>query len=82
MASRKAETGRERGSGVADDRPTKRARVEDEDALDDAEEDQSAPRVAAQASDLYLDTVRHSDPTSSICILMGILIDKPCQVRL
>ena len=60
MASRKTETGQERGSGVVDDRPTKRARVEDEDVLDDEEEDQNAPRVAPQASDLYLDTVRLS----------------------
>lgn len=58
MAPRKAETDQERESGVADDRPTKRARVEDEDALDDEEEYQSAPNVAGQASDLYLDTVR------------------------
>jgi len=60
MASRRAETDQERESGVVDDRPTKRARVEDGDALDDEEEDQSAPRVAPQASDLYLDTVRYT----------------------
>lgn len=63
MVSRKAKTDQERESGVADDRPTKRARVEDEDALDNEEEDQSVPRVAPQASDLYLDTVRHSYST-------------------
>ena len=63
MASRKAGTDQERESGVVDDRPMKRARVEDEDALDNEEEDQSAPRVTPQASDLYLDTVRHIHPT-------------------
>ena len=57
MASGKVETEKGRESGVIDDRPTKRARVEGEDALDDDDEDQSAPRVAPQASDLYLDTV-------------------------
>ena len=63
MASRKPQTNQERESGVVDDRPTKRARVEDEDALDNEEEDQSAPRVTPQASDLYLDTVRRSYST-------------------
>ena len=52
MASRKAETEQERGPGAVDDRPMKRARVED--TLDDEEEGQSAPQVALQASDLYL----------------------------
>jgi hypothetical protein len=63
-------TDQERESGVVDDRPMKRARVEDEDALDDEEEDQSTPQVAPQASDLYLDTVRHSCSTSSTRVLM------------
>ena len=59
MASRKVETDNGRESGVSDDRPTKRARVEGEGSLDDDDdEDQTAPRVAPQASDLYLDTVR------------------------
>ena len=81
MASRKAETDQERGPSAVDDRPTKRARVEDEDALDDEEEGQSAPRLAPQASDLYLDTVRHSHSVPSTYILMCILVDKPCQIR-
>lgn len=60
MASRKAEIDKERESGVVDDRPVKRARVEDEDVLDNEDEDQSAPRVTAQASDLYLDTINRA----------------------
>ena len=63
MASRKAETDQGRKSGVVDDRPAKRARVEDEGVLDDDDEDQRAPRVAPQASDLYLDTVRRRQST-------------------
>jgi len=59
MAPRKEELDQERESGVTNDRPTKRARVEDENILDNEEEDQNAPLVAPQASDLYLDTVRH-----------------------
>lgn len=60
MASKKAETDQGREPGVVDDRPTKRARVEDDGSLDDDEMDESVPRVTAQASDLYLDTVRHA----------------------
>ena len=82
MAPKKAETDQGRESGVVDDRPTKRARVEDEDALDSEEEDRSAPRVTSQASDLYLDTVRHRHPTTSVYILMHIFADKSCQIRL
>lgn len=58
MASRKTNNGQERGPDGIDDRPTKRTRIEDEDSLDDEAENQSAPQVAQQASDLYLDTVR------------------------
>lgn len=79
MASRKAETDHERESGVLNDRPAKRARVEDEDALDEEEESQSAPQVA-QASDLYLDTVHHGYSPSPLYILMCIFIDKSGQI--
>jgi hypothetical protein len=82
MAPRKAEADKERESGVVDDRPMKRARVEDEDALDDDEEDQSTPRVAPQASDLYLDTVRRSYSISSTGTLILIFTDKSRQIRL
>ena len=82
MAPRKAGIEKERESGVVDDRPMKRARVEDEDSLDNDEEDQRAPQVAPQASDLYLDTVCHSYPVSSARILMCIFADKSCQIRL
>lgn len=81
MASRKAETGQERGSGVVDGRPTKRARVEDEGASDD-EEDQDTPRVVKQASDLYLDTVRPSWFVISTRALIRVFTDKPRQTRL
>ncbi|KAF9786754.1 spindle pole body protein [Thelephora terrestris] len=57
MASRKVGSDQEHGSGVVDDRPAKRARVE---ALDSEEEDNSAPQVAPQASDLYLDTINRA----------------------
>ena len=82
MAPRKAKADKERESGVVDDRPMKRARVEDEDALDNEEEDQSVPQVASQASDLYLDTVRHNYSISSTRILMRTYADKSCQVGL
>lgn len=78
MAPRKVETDKERESGVIDDRPTKRARVEDEDAWDNEEEDQRASRVAPQASDLYLDTVRCGCFTSRTPTLMCIFADKSC----
>lgn len=71
MESRKAETNQGRGSGVADDRPTKRPRVEDEDDLDSEEKDENALRVAPQASDLYLDTVRLSRFAASTCVFTG-----------
>lgn len=76
MAPRKAENDQERESGVVDDRPTKRARVEDEDVLDNEEEDNSAPKVASQASDLYLDTVHHGCSASSARILIHMFADK------
>lgn len=79
MASRKAETDQERESGVVDDRPAKRARVEDEDVSEE-EGARSAPRVA-QASDLYLDTVRCGRSGSPTCILMHIVADKSRQTR-
>ena len=82
MAPRKAEADKERESSVFDDRPMKRARVEDEDVLDNEEEDQSVPPVAPQASDLYLDTVRHSYSISSTRTLIRIFADKSCQIRL
>lgn len=72
MASRKAGTDQEHGSGVVDGRPAKKARVEDEDALDIEEEDKGAPQVAPQASDLYLDTVRLSYLDTSTCIFMRV----------
>ena len=81
MKSRKVETDQKRESGVVDDRPTKRSRVEDEDGLDN-EEDESTPQVTSQASDLYLDTVRlsrfcyvHSSPYVHVA-------DKSCQFGL
>jgi len=81
MASRKAGTNQERESGVIDDRPTKRARVEDEDVLDTEEEDQGAPQIAPQASDLYLDTVSYKFH-SIYTLSHACLADKSCQVRL
>ena len=81
MAPRKEEPDQEREPGAANDRPTKRARVEDEGALENEEEDQNAPQVAPQASDLYLDTVRHNYSTSSTRDPMCIFTDKPCQIR-
>jgi hypothetical protein len=68
MESRKAESDQKRESGVVDDRPTKRIRVEDEDGSD--EEDERAPQVASQASDLYLDTVRLSRFVTSMRVLI------------
>ena len=69
MESRKVETIQERESGLIDDRPTKRSRVEDEDALDNEDENEDAPQVAPQASDLYLDTVRFSCFSTSMRVL-------------
>ena len=82
MASRKAEIDKERESGVVDDRPAKRARVEDEDVLDNEDEDQSAPRVTAQASDLYLDTVPLRCSTTSTRVLMCVPTDKSREIGL
>ena len=81
MAPRKAGTDQEQ-SGVVSDRPTKRARVEDEHALHSEDEDHRAPQAAPQASDLYLDTARRSYSISSARILMRIFADKSRQIRL
>jgi hypothetical protein len=82
MASRKADTDQEREPGGVDDRPAKRVRVEDEDALDDDEEDRSAPLVTSQASDLYLDTVRLGHFTTSARVFMNVFADKSREVGL
>ena len=82
MESRKAKTDQEREPGVVDDRQTKRPRVEVEDALDNEEGDEIAPRLAPQASDLYLDTVRLSRVAISMRVLMRVFADKSRQFGL
>lgn len=82
MESRKAKTDQEREPGVVDDRQTKRPRVEVEDALDNEEGDEIAPRLALQASDLYLDTVRLSRVAISMRVLMRVFADKSRQFGL
>ena len=79
MESRRTGAVQGRESGAVDNRPTKRPRVEDEDALDNEEEEERTPRVAPQASDLYLDTVHLSRFATFMRALIRVLADKPRQ---